>query len=247
VRRLSLVLCAGVLALAATDAGATAAGAVPAPREAVVLLHGLFRSDRSMRPLARHLVGAGFEVHNVRYESLSRNPEDLVEDLHRAVSACCAAAPRVDFVGHSLGGVLVRAYLAEHPLPQLGRVVMLAPPNRGSELGDVVAGSRPLRALLGPTAAQLGTDPASLPNRLPPPDFEIGVVAGTRSWNPLGSWLLPERDDGTVSLASTRCLGMTDFLALPVSHTFIVRSREVARQVAHFLRTGRFAGREARG
>jgi pimeloyl-ACP methyl ester carboxylesterase len=243
-RALALLLLCTALA-----SGGSGAGAEPAapPREAVVLLHGLFRSDRAMRPLARRLAEEGFEVHNLRYESLARSPEELVAELHRAVSGCCTDAARVDFVAHSLGGVLVRAYLAEHPLPQLGRVVMLAPPNRGSELGDVVAGSRLLRAVLGPTAAQLGTGPASLPNRLPAPDFELGVVAGTRSLNPLGSWLLPEEDDGTVSVASTRCAGMTDFVALPVSHTFIVRSGEVARQVAHFLRYGRFAARAARG
>jgi pimeloyl-ACP methyl ester carboxylesterase len=223
------------------------AGTGPEAGDAVVLLHGLARTDRAMRPLARRLAAEGFAVHCLRYDSLRRDPEGLVADLDAQVSECCAGATRLHFVGHSLGAVLLRAYLAEHRPANLGRVVMLAPPNRGSELGDLVAGSRLLRALFGPTAAQLGTDPGSLPNRLPPPQFEFGVLAGTRSWNPLGSWLIPDRDDGTVSLSSARLEGMRDFLALPLSHTFLVLSPTAASQAAHFLRYGRFVGGEAGG
>jgi len=232
------VLLAGCLATA-TPAGPPAAR--PAgPPEAVVLLHGLGRSDRAMRSLARRLAAAGFRVHNLRYSSLTRDPDALADDLDAMLSECCADAERVHFVTHSLGGVLLRSYLAEHGLPTRGRVVMLAPPNRGSELGDVVARWRILRAALGPTGCQLGTSPGSLPNRLPPADFELGVVAGTRSRNPLGSWLIRDADDGIVSVASTRLDGMADFIALPVSHTAIVRSERAAAQAEHFLRYGRF-------
>jgi len=239
------VLLAGCLA-AATPAGPPAARPAAGPPEAVVLLHGLGRSDRAMRSLARRLAAGGFLVHNLRYRSLTRDPDALAEDLDAMLSECCVDAERVHFVTHSLGGVLLRTYLAEHALPNRGRVVMLAPPNRGSELGDVVARWRILRAALGPTGCQLGTSPASLPNRLPPADFELGVVAGTRSRNPLGSWLIRDADDGVVSVASTRLDGMADFIALPVSHTAIVRSERAAAQAAHFLRYGRFDPAEGR-
>jgi hypothetical protein len=117
---------------------------------------------------------------------------------------------------------------------------MLAPPNHGSELADWLQGSRTLSALLGPTATQLGTGAGSLPNRLPPADFEVGVIAGNGSWNPLGSRLIPGEDDGTVSVESTRLDGMRDFLLLPVSHTRLLTSREAAAQALAFLRGGRF-------
>jgi alpha-beta hydrolase superfamily lysophospholipase len=146
----------------------------------------------------------------------------------------------VHFVTHSLGGVLLRAYLAQHRLPNRGRVVMLAPPNAGSELGDVVARWRLLRAVFGPTGCQLGTAADSLPNRLPAADFELGVVAGTRSRNPLGSWLIRDADDGIVSVASTRLAGMADFITLPASHTGMPSSERAAAQAAYFLRHGRF-------
>jgi alpha-beta hydrolase superfamily lysophospholipase len=206
----------------------------------VVLLHGLARSERSMRHLASHLREAGFEAHSIAYESTEKEPAALALDLQHELARCCREAERVHFVTHSLGGVMLRAVLRDYPVPNLGRVVMLAPPNRGSELADVVRGSATLRAALGPTAAALGTDSESLPNRLPAADFEVGVIAGTRTWSPLRSWLIPADDDGTVSVASTRLEGMADFVTLPVSHTFILRSREAARQTLAFLTSGRF-------
>jgi triacylglycerol lipase len=210
------------------------------PREVVVLVHGLWRSDRAMRPLARRLDAAGYETRALRYDSTGKPPAALVADLSAALAECCANAPRVHFVTHSLGSILLRAELAEHPLPSLGRVVMLAPPNHGSELADWLRGSETLRVLMGPTAIELGTDGASLPNRLPAASFEVGVIAGTESWNPIGSHLIPGEDDGTVSVASARLEGMSDFLVLPVSHTMILRSREAADQTLVFLRTGAF-------
>ena len=165
--------------------------------------------------------------------------------LGAELARCCAQARRLHFVTHSLGGVLLRAYLAERALPNLARVVMLAPPNHGSELADVVRRSRALRVAFGPTATELGTDSASLPNRLPPADFEVGVIAGTSTVNPIGSWLIPADDDGTVSVASARLEGMRDFVTLPVSHTLILLSGEATRQTIAFLQHGRFAHAEA--
>jgi pimeloyl-ACP methyl ester carboxylesterase len=219
---------------------AAPASAEEAPPETVVLLHGLAQSDLSMRPLASRLRSAGFRVHAIRYESTEKEPADLVGDLAAELARCCAEAPRLHFVTHSLGGVLLRAYLAERALPNLARVVMLAPPNHGSELADVVRRSRALRSAFGPTATELGTDPESLPNRLPPADFEVGVIAGTSTLNPLGSWLIPADDDGTVSVTSARLEGVSDFVALPVSHTLILLSSEAARQTIGFLGHGRF-------
>ncbi|HKA14742.1 MAG TPA: alpha/beta hydrolase [Myxococcota bacterium] len=210
-------------------------------REDVVLLHGLGRSARVMRPLARQLEAAGYRVQNLEYPSTRATPEELVEVLHAEISRCCAWSGRVSFVTHSLGGVMVRAYLAQHPMPQLGRVVMLAPPNHGSEYVDIAGHWRLFQAVLGPTAAQLGTNPASLPNRLPRADYEVGVIAGTGSINPLGQALIAGANDGTVSVASTQLAGMRDWIELPVSHTFIMRNAEVARQTIAFLRAGHFA------
>jgi triacylglycerol lipase len=209
--------------------------------EVVVLVHGYGRRDRAMRPLARRLEAQGFRVATLRYHSFDGAPDDLVAELDGQLRDCCADAARIHFVAHSLGGLVLRAYLAEHAVPQLGRVVMLGPPNRGSELADLAARMRPIHRIVGPTALTLGTDLASFPNTLGPARFECGVVAGNRSFNPLGSWLIRDADDGVVGVASTRLDGMADWIVLPASHHSLLRSRAVAEQTAHFLAHGRFA------
>jgi pimeloyl-ACP methyl ester carboxylesterase len=222
--------------LLATFTGAPAG----AQQEDVVLLHGLGRSARTMRPIERDLAAAGYRVHSLDYPSTRATPDRLVAHLEAAIGQCCADADPLHFVTHSLGGIVARAYLAEHRPPHLGRIVMLAPPNHGSEYVDVAGGWKLFERLLGPTATQLGTSPNSLPNRLPAADFELGVVAGTGGFNPIGAALIAGESDGTVSVASTRLHGMSDFVAIDVSHTFIMRNDEVAAQTIAFLREGRF-------
>lgn len=215
--------------------------------ETVVLLHGLGRSHWSMIPLQSRLEDAGYRVANLGYPSTRLDPDRLVTYVEAEVAKCCADADRVSFVTHSLGGILVRGYLAKHRPTNLGRVVMLAPPNRGSELVDEFRAWPLFSWILGPTAIRLGTDADSYPNRLPPADFDVGVIAGTASINPLGSAILPRGNDGTVSIASTRLDGMRDFVELDASHTFIMWSNEAAEQVVAFLRDGRFEAAKQQG
>ena len=220
--------------------GGTGVAAAPA-RETVVLLHGLMRSPRSMQPLARRLAREGYVVRNVGYPSWRWEPERLLRRLDAQLTACRSApAGSVHFVTHSLGGILLRAWLARGPLPSLGRVVMLAPPNAGSEVVDRIGASRLLRVLLGPTGQRLGTGAGAWPGGLPPAGYEVGIIAGTRSINPLFSSLLPGENDGAVRVASTRLAGAAGFVTMPHTHTFIMRSRRVHDQVVSFLKTGSF-------
>ena len=210
----------------------------------VVVVHGLGRTPASMLVLAARLERAGFDVVRFGYPSRSEPMEALVDLLGEAVAACCGdAGETTHFVTHSMGGVLVRSYLAQQPDAHRGRVVMLSPPSGGSEIVDAFADSPMLRSLLGPAGSALGTDPAALVHRLGPVRFRLGIIAGDRSLNPITSWIIPGPDDGKVGVERARLEGAS-FLVLPATHTFIMNRRDVAEEIVHFLDHGRFREEE---
>jgi pimeloyl-ACP methyl ester carboxylesterase len=227
---LVLPICAAQ-GVAAADQGAA--------RETVVLLHGLGRTRAAMWPLAARIEKAGFDVVRIGYDSLRLAPEQILAEVSPQIDACCANLPQpVHFVGHSLGGLMIRAYLAGHEVRSLGRVVLIATPNSGTPLVDAY-GDAWWMDLAGPTAKSLGTGLDSFPNSLPKPDYPVGVIAGVREYRLLED-LIPGEHDGLVPLESTRIDGMVDFITVDSNHAFLRYSQEVARQTIAFLRTGRF-------
>lgn len=220
----------------------------PAPAEetgaTVVLLHGLGRSQWSMVRMAWALEDEGYRVVNLGYPSRDHTVGTLADTLAAELEACCAGADTLHFVTHSLGGILVRIWAHETSPTNLGRVVMLSPPNQGTGVVDRLPDEL-LKLVLGPAAVQLGTDSSSVPVRLPPVDFELGIIAGDATLNPLFSWWLAGQDDGLVPVASARVEGADDFLVVPYSHTFIMQRGRVIEEVLAFLETGSF--REAAG
>jgi triacylglycerol lipase len=196
--------------------------------ECVVLLHGLGRSHLSMTALQFALENAGYEVWNGGYASRSATVEQLAPVVGQAIDACRArGTQRVHFVTHSMGGILVRAYFRDRVVPDAGRVVMIAPPNRGSTIVDANRDRWWFRMATGPAGQQLGTGVDSLPNTLPPLPLEVGVIAG--------------RYDGKVSVPSTRLPEMKEHLVVDSAHTFLMNTPTVVRQVQAFLKDGAFA------
>ena len=243
-----------MLALLATLllAGSASAMSDPAPavRECVVLLHGLGRGPGSMRRIGQRLDSAGYLVWNEGYPSRSASIEELAERYVPLALTDCRqrGATRVHFVTHSLGGILVRQYLHAHAVPEIGRVVMLSPPNGGSEVADHLGGWWLYRWMMGPAGSQLGTGDGGMVTALGALSAECGIVTGSASLDPWFSAWLPHPHDGKVSVASARLDGMSDFLVVPRAHGLIMRDDEVISEVLHFLTHGRFAhGAETRG
>lgn len=256
------------------------------PVETVVLLHGLGLGSWAMKRFESALKRAGYRVVNLSYPSRHVPLEQLASDwLPRVLRESGAGtAPRLHFVTHSMGGILLRLYLRDHAAANLGRVVMLAPPNAGSEVVDRLIDFPPFRWITSVNGRRLGTGPGSLPRSLGPwpagpasPSDErvepaepigpgsakrpcsgpagggpvepveragagrLGIIAGNRSFNPLFSSWLPGPNDGKVAVSSARLAGMSDFLVLPHSHTWLQWHGDTIAQALTFLRTGHFA------
>jgi pimeloyl-ACP methyl ester carboxylesterase len=217
--------------------------AVQAPT--VVLIHGLGRTPRAMRPLEHAARARGYRVVNYGYPS---RDADVAAHAARLAAHLRAEVPEgpLYVVTHSLGGILLRQAVATGALPaaRVARAVMLAPPNQGSEIADALVAHewtrRAAGAAMGPSLADLGTDTGSVVRRLPPVRFPLGVIAGTRTLNPVFSWIIPGADDGKVSVARAAVPGMAQLRLVPHSHGFLMRAPVVIAETFAFLERGRF-------
>lgn len=211
------------------------------PGEYVVLLHGLIRTNRSMNSLETYLSQQGYEVLNIDYPSRKYEIPQLAAMIREEVISKTSSAGKVHFITHSMGGIILRYMQKNNPLPNLGRVVMLSPPNHGSELADKMGNFPLFEWIVGPAGKQLGTANNSICRELGKPDFELGVITGDESLYWINSSMIPGEDDGTVSVESARLEGMADFLVVHTSHPFIMNNETVMKQCVHFLQEGTFS------
>ncbi len=216
--------------------------ATPVAADCVILLHGLARSSTSFIFMENALEGVGYDTVNVDYPSRDSSIADLSnETLPKAIDKC-APNNEIHFVTHSLGGILVRYYFEqiENKPANLGHVVMLGPPNKESAVVNQLRNLPGFGLWNGLAGKQLGTEETSVPNQLGPVNYSPGVIAGKQSIAPLFSSIIEGPDDGKVSVESTKVEGMADHIVLPVTHTFMMNSPSVFKQVVYFLREGQF-------
>jgi triacylglycerol lipase len=223
-----------------------------AAADTVVLLHAMGRSQLSMTRLAWELRRDGYDVINATYPSRTQPLETLATEWLPAQLAKAQPNSRVHFVTHSMGGILLRLWRRECaagnvPSVPLGRVVMLAPPNAGSEIPDRFATFAPFHWWVGVNGGRLGTAADALPHQLGPwlqdqaGSAELGIIAGDRSGISPVAQCLPQPNDGKVSVASTRLAGGREHVVLPSGHTWMGWRRDTISHVKSFLRTGAFA------
>jgi triacylglycerol lipase len=213
-------------------------------KDYVVLIHGLSRTSRSFSKMESSLEEKGYEVINIDYPSRKYDIRTLSENFigKEIEKHCTDKTKKINFVTHSLGGIIIRYYLKHHKLENIGRVVMLSPPNQGSEIVDFLKGNFIVEKTNGPAFDQLSTDPTSFVNTLGDPDFEVGIITGATSINWVNSTIIPGDDDGKVSVERSKLKNMKDFLVVQRSHPLIMNADEVIEAVVNFLDRGKFNG-----
>ncbi len=219
-------------------------GLVPRSPHLVILLHGMGRSPFLFRAMERDLRAAGYDAVAVSYPSLTKDIAGHADQLEQLL-ALSQDAERVSFVTHSLGGLVVRELLSREGRPltefwrrklALGRVVMIAPPNQGSELAESVADLPPYHWIGGPSASEIADGPPFAPVS---PEIEVAIIAGGTKGGYGFNPLLSEDNDGVVTVSETRLPGARDHIVVRALHTFITGDPQTIAATLNFLETGR--------
>lgn len=210
----------------------------PMSGKAVILIHGIIRSSKSLDRLREPLEKDGYTVICFDYPSTRVTIEESGEHLN-SVMKSLDGIEEINFIVHSMGGLVVRASLAKHADKRIKRMVMLGVPNLGAKMADQFKALGLFKTIFGPAGQQLVSGPDAPVSKLPTPQFEFAIVAGARGTDNGFNPLIPGDDDGTVSVASTRLPGATDFMTVPVLHSFLMYSERASNGAMHFIKTGR--------
>ncbi|NNH56837.1 alpha/beta fold hydrolase [Rhizobium laguerreae] len=212
--------------------------------DTVLLFHGIARTKKSMAKLAGFLSAHGYRVVNVGYPSTKFSISDLVDIIRPEIDGAAKEAGdgRVHFVGYSMGGLIVRAFLRNYRPANLGRVVMVGTPNSGSQIADFLKNWPLFRKVYGPAGQQLITDQTAMTELFGTVDYELGVIAGNRTIDPVSSLIIGLRvpNDGKVSVESTRLDGASAHIVIPANHTFLPVNKTMWSETLSFLQDGRF-------
>lgn len=208
----------------------------------IVLIHGLMNSSRRMGKFEAYFSQKGFQVLNIDYPSNKYPIETLSDQYLKPVVEAIPLNPgqKVHFITHSMGGLLLRYYLSTHSFDQVGHVVMISPPNHGSEWADLLLKSKSARKVAGPAAFELRTRDNDFFKKLGPIQFKLGIIAGKKSYGKHADRYLPGEDDGMVTVKSMKLKGMLDFIVLNEHHRGLTWNQEAMLQSYAFIQNSRF-------
>jgi len=226
----------------------------PETGKIVILLHGLMRANHSMMELGEYLEEQGeYSVIDFVYASTREPIEVHAADLKSLIDGLGPNVTEINFVGHSLGNIVVRHYLGDQRDakvvrdPRIKRMVMLGPPNQGSRMAQIAKDSWLFKKLTGASGLQLGTSWEWVEPRLAIPDFEFGIIAGGQDdeedWD---NFMVEGPDDFTVALDEAKLAGAHDLLVRPLMHSTMMRQPIVLESTLRFLQHGYFVSDEAR-
>ncbi len=208
--------------------------------EKVILLHGIFLHEYMMNSLAKNLRKNGYEVLNVGYPSRRHTIRELTQIVKQKVAPTFESSDKIHLVGFSMGGLIWRSILAEIQPKNVGRLVMIATPNNGSEVADRLHKNTLVKFFYGPALEDLQTTSANKIPSLIDSQIEFGIIAGNKPSNSLFNSFFTSENDGTVAVQSTHHTGKKDHIVLPFDHTFAPFYNKVQQQTLHFLKNGNF-------
>ena len=212
--------------------------------ELVVLIHGIRDKPYIMWKLEQGLSKSGYSIMNLHYPSVKADMDSIVSLVHSRLAPRLQDYQKINFVTHSLGGIVMRAYLHKHKQSNFQRLVMIAPPNKGAIMAERFEDFFIYKWIYGQTGQKLGKDSTDYWQQIPPPSIDFGIIAGglgnDKGFNPL----IPGDDDGTVGVAETKIAGAQDFIVIPGLHTSLLWQNRTLEQVLYFLEYNHFKNQE---
>jgi pimeloyl-ACP methyl ester carboxylesterase len=214
------------------------------PVRVVVLVHGFMDTRFHLFFMEKRLVDDGYRVINKTYPSVTMSIEECADYLARVIERGTEDIDgpyELDFITHSMGGLVARCYLAKYDPPQARRLVMIATPNRGVTKAELVARLPLADRVLGPALMEMAQGPDYLCTLCGgAPTVEFAVIAGGKGDGQGYSVLIPGDDDGTVSVRSAYLPGASDFLLLDHIHNLICFYDDTITNAQSFLADGAF-------
>lgn len=194
----------------------------------VIVLHGYLRSYKSMQKICQFLDKKNFIVFNCDYRSTKYSIDIIANELLKKFITrfCTKKYKTIHFIGHSMGAVIIRKFLQDNPMLNLGKVVMISPPNHGSYIADILTKIPFSDYVFGPSLKQLSTTKNSFVNRLPNIKCDCGIITAQYDW--------------VVSQNSTMLVGADDYTEISATHYGILSNKRLPGLIYNFLSSSCF-------